>query len=364
MKKLHKITVFFTFAFGLLLFNSCNDDADLFEITAPTAPVLSELTIDRIELDAVNTSNPIMTLNWQEANYGQQVSINYSIQFASDADFTNPIIASSVNGNNNITFSVNELNSSAGSAGLAPFKWNTLFARVIASIGTQTSNQSISNTIQFEVNPYFNYPFKDYYLVGDATAPGWNPDNDNPALFRDPSNTKKYYYTGYFATGATKVLEILGQWQPQWGTNDGTTLDVNDGTGSDPGTFNLPSGAGFYTFEMDFGADTFSFTAYDASAATDYTTMSVQGSATPTGTTPTAINQLAHDGHIWYARSIHLTPGNLQFITNTGSVWAGTTSFSGKATENGGNISIVVEDDYDVWYNDLTGRYILIPLNL
>jgi hypothetical protein len=41
-----------------------------------------------------------------------------------------------------------------------------------------------------------------------------------------------------------------------------------------------------------------------------------------------------------------------------------TNSFSGTATVNGGNIPVIVEDDYDVWYNDLTGHYIMIPLNL
>jgi hypothetical protein len=40
------------------------------------------------------------------------------------------------------------------------------------------------------------------------------------------------------------------------------------------------------------------------------------------------------------------------------------TSFSGLATLNGGNIPVVVEADYDVWFNDLSGHYILIPLNL
>ncbi len=364
MKNIKKISVSIAFAMILLIFNSCDDNDDLFEISSPTAPVLSELSITNIELDPVNVSNPIITLNWQQSDYGVQASINYEIQFANDVDFTTPVTAATINGNNNITFSVNELNSNAGSVGLPPFKWNTMYARVIATIGTQSSDPSISNVIQFDVNPYFNYPFKDYYLVGDATAPGWNPDNTNPALFRDAANSKKYTYTGYFADGHVKVLEILGQWQPQWGTNDGTTLSVNDGTGSDPGTFAVPSGAGFYTFEMDFGANTFSYSTYDASSATDYTSMSVQGSATPSGATPTVINQLAHDGHIWYARSIHLVPGDLQFITNTSSVWADTTSFSGTATENGGNIPVVVEDDYDVWYNDLTGSYILIPLNL
>ena len=74
---------------------------------------------------------------------------------------------------------------------------------------------------------------------------------------------------------------------------------------------------------------------------------------------------LAHDGHIWYANAVRLTPGDVTFLTDTVELtWGGTTSFSGVATDGGGSIPVIVEDDYDVWFNDLTGRYILIPLNL
>jgi hypothetical protein len=72
----------------------------------------------------------------------------------------------------------------------------------------------------------------------------------------------------------------------------------------------------------------------------------------------------SHDSHIWFANNIRLTPGNLNFLTNSGSVWGATNSFSGTATLNGGNIPVIVEDVYDIWYNDLTGHYIMIPLNL
>lgn len=370
MKNIKRISMLMLAVFSLLL-NSCDDDSELFTVSGnPTAAVLEELTITDITLDPLNTNNPALTLNWTDASYGIQTATNYAVQFASDPNFTNPVTATSVTGNLTVTLSVNELNSAAGNAGLPPFQWSILYARVVSSLGTQSSLETASNTIQMNVYPFFNYVFNDYYLVGDATAPGWNNINNNPPLFRDPTNSNKYYYTGYFGAGQFKVLEIKGLWQPQWGTNDGASIDVNPGGGTDPGTFpnnNSPiSSAGFYTFEVDFTdtVRTFSFTSYDASSAANFTGMSVQGSATPGGTSPTAINQLAHDGHIWYINNIHLTQGELQFITNTSSVWGGTTEFSGQATENGGSIPVVVEDDYDVWFNDLTGRYILIPLNL
>jgi hypothetical protein len=76
------------------------------------------------------------------------------------------------------------------------------------------------------------------------------------------------------------------------------------------------------------------------------------------------MTQSSFDSHLWYINSVNLHPGDLQFTTNTGSSWAGSTSFSGVATEGGANIPVVVQDDYEVWFNDLTGDYIMIPLNL
>lgn len=366
MKNYKRILTSMLAALVLVVFSSCEDDAETFTIGAnPTAPVLAELSIATVELDPVNVNNPAITLTWQVADYGQQASVNYAVQFASNDTFTNPITATSVTGNNSVTLNVNELNSAAGSTGLPPFAWNTLYARVVASLGTQNSNQLNSNAINFMVNPFFNYPFNDFYLVGDATSPGWNNNSNNPPLFRDGSNPNVYYYTGRYAVGQFKVLEVKGLWQPQWGTNDGSSIEVNDGTGSDPNTFpnnnnNIPV-EGTYTFRIDYSNNSYSFDAFDSSSSANFTSMTMQGSAT---STTVSMNQLGFDSHIWFMNSVRLTPGDLQFMTSAGTVWAGTTEFSGQATLNGGNIPVVVEDDYDVWFNDLTGRYILIPLNL
>lgn len=350
--------------FTIMLFSSCTDTTETFSVTDTEPVILSDLTITNIELDPININNPALTLNWTVANYGLQASVNYGIEIASDTDFTNALKVATVNGNNTATLSISELNAAANSAGLAPFAWNTLYARVISSLGTQNGLPVASNSINFMVYPFFNYKYKDFYFVGSGVASGWDNNNNNNPLFRDPANANTYYFTGYFSAGQFKLLETRGLWQPQWGTNDKTTIDVNPGGGTDPGTFpnnnSSIATAGYYTFTINFSAKTFSFTPYDVSGATNYTSISIQGSA---GTT-TTMTKSTFDDHIWYITSMHLVPGDLQFKTNTESVWAGTTEFSGKATENGGNIPVVVEDDYTIWFNDLTGRYILIPLNL
>ncbi len=365
MKNIKRFSAITIIGMLFLIFNSCDDTSEIFTISAPVAPVLAELGFTDLELDAVNTGNPAITLNWDEANYGIQTSVNYAIQFSSDDAFTAPVTAATITGNSSITLSVNEVNSAAGNAGLNPFEWKVLYARIVSSIGSQNSETAFSNTIQLNVYPYFNYTFKDYYLVGDATAPGWNNNNNNPALFRNSNDSNTFSYTGYFAdNGHFKVLEIKGLWTPQFGTDDGTTVGVNPGGGTDPERFPYGGGdgipAGYYTFEMNFASNTFSFEPFDASGATSPASLTLKG----TSTADVTMTALAFDGHIWYANNVRLTPGDLGFVTGSGANWGSTTSFSGTATNGGGSVPVIVEDDYDVWFNDLTGQYILIPLNL
>jgi hypothetical protein len=366
MKMTRKISILLSSFFALFLFMACEDDSDQFTVSEAQPVSLSELSISMIELDAVNTGNPAVTFNWTVADYGQPASERYALEISADEAFTDPVIPGTVSGNNTLTLSVGELNSAAGNAGLPPFEWNTLYARIVSSLGTQNSVEVASNVITFQVYPYFNYPFKDYYLVGNATAADWNNNNNNPALFRSADNPNLYTYTGFFNSGQFKVLEVKGLWQPQWGTNDGTTIDVNPGDTADPGTFpnnNSDIGvSGFYTFTINFGSNDFDFVPFDASGATDYTSIEVQGSAV---SAPVALTRLStNDSHIWYANGVTLGTGDLAFSTNLGSTWGGDTSFSGTATDGGANIPVIVGDEYDIWFNDLTGDYIMIPLNL
>lgn len=362
MKKFSAITIIGLF---LLIFNSCDDTSEIFTISAPTPAVLADLNFTDLELDAVNTNNPAVTLNWVEADYGQQAAVNYSIQFSKDEAFTEPVTAATVVGTTAITLSVNEVNSAAGNAGLNPFEWETIYARIKSSLGSRDSDISYSNAINFKVYPYFNYTFNDYYLVGDATAPGWNNNNNNPALFRDANDANVYYYTGLWAdNGHFKVLSTKGLWQPQYGTNDGSSVEVNPGGGSDPERFPYGGGngipGGYYTFTLNLASNTFTFEPFDATGITSPASLTLKG----TSTADISMTPLTFDGHIWFANNVTLTPGEVEFVTGAGAKWGSDTSFSGVATDGGGAIPVVVEDDYDVWFNDLTGQYILIPLNL
>ena len=367
MKNIKRFSAVSIIGLVLLLFQACDDTSETFTISTPTAPVLAELNFTKLELDAVNTSNPALTLNWNEAEYGIQAAINYAIQFSSDDTFANPVTATTITGKSSVTLSINEVNSAAGNAGLNPFVWADVYVRVVSSLGTKNSETSNSNAIKFSVYPYFNYVFNDYYLVGDATAPGWNNNNNNPPLFRDASDSNTFYYTGMWAdNGHFKVLPTKGLWHPQYGTDDGAAIWATTATATNPEPERFPYGGGngipggFYTFKINFASNTFTFEPFDATGITSPASLTLQGSSTAN----VSLTSLSFDGHIWYANNVRLTPGDVEFVTDTGAKWGSTTSFSGVATDGGGAVPVIVEDDYDVWFNDLTGRYILIPLNL
>jgi len=385
MKNKLKLFTFLAIIFSLGVFiNSCENDEEIFTAT-PTDPItLFDLPIATIDLDASNPGNPAVTFNWEEADYGQPAAENYRVVVASDEAFTNPVDATSVSGTTTATLTVNELNSAAGSAGLTAFEFSNLYARVESSIGTQNALPVASNSIVISVRPYFNYEFEDFYLVGNGTAADWNNNNNNPPLFRDAENDNVYRYTGFFSKGGGgfddgrwKVLEMRGMWQPQWGVtaNEGDDIIVGEGDiagnpvtqDGDPGRFGVPAD-GYYTFTINFsrpngtsGEDDFSIEPFDASGATEFTSITFQGSALAENTEMT---QLSFDTHIWYINSVSLQPGEVSFNTSAGSTWGTDSAFSGVATEGGSNIPVVVPDDYEVWFNDLTGDYIMIPLNL
>ena len=279
MKNIKRFSAVAFIGVFLLILNSCDDNSELFTISDPTAPTLVELSFTDLELDAA-----------------------------------------------------------AGNAGLNPFEWAKLYARVVSSLGTQNSVTSASNTIEFNVYPYFNYTFDDYFLVGNGVAPGWDnaSANQNPPLFRDESDSNLFYYTGLIKNddptnadksgGRFKVLESTGNWQPQWGDSrdegsDGYSesgdIAGNPGTQSgDPGRFGVAT-TGFYTFTIDFAAKKYTLVPFDATGITSPSSLTLQGSSTADVT----MNQLSFDGHLWYAKSVRLIPGDVKFTTGAGASW-------------------------------------------
>ena len=365
MKKIFKSLIVLAVLAG---FTSCEDEKELLFLSQQGEfRILSPSTGESVVLNPATPANPGLSITWEPIDYGTPTDVTYEVQVAQNGtDFASPIVLTSTT-NTYATINSEALNGSAIAAGLEDGEEGTLDIRIRATVGNG-AEEAFSDTINYFVTPYVTYPYLDLYLVGNASQDNWENDNNNYPLYRDPANENHFTYTGYFNEGSFKLLEVKGQWQPQWGQNGGV-LAVNDGTGSDPGTFDIAT-AGYYTFDVDVAANTYSITPYDASSAQTFTAMGIIGTATPNewSDPDTDMVQSTFDPHKWYLLNQFLKANKeMKFRANDGwtNNWGGSTPYSGSAVQDGPNIpvTIPVDGNYDIWFNDLTGQYIYIPVD-
>lgn len=344
-----------------------------FVTTYPTDPpvITSPAANASFVLSIGSTSSVALTTNWTDAvlNSDLGLTINYAVEAAiAGTNFASPVTLGSVTNLATLATTHGNLNAAALGLGMTPGVAGNVNLRIKAT----NSNQSgavltrISVPVTVSITPY-SVSFPNLYFVGDATTPGWNPNNNNTPIFRDQNVPNRYVYTGYFGAGAFKLLEVLGQWQPQWGTNSTGTLAVNPGGGSDPGTFNVAT-AGYYTYTFTTVGQGGSYTVapFNASASATYTTMGIIGAATANGWgSDTFMTQDPNNPHLWNIRNVALTAGQFKFRANSnwGTNWGdnGSTQNYGTALFNApNNISIATAGTYNIWFNDLDRSYIII----
>ena len=358
--------------------NGNNSNAVVFNINAyPTVnPVMLQPAANTAVVLNITTPDDVaLSPSWKDdaINANTTVSVLYKVQLAlgSDTNFTNPRLLKETSSlDTTITHEV--INQAALTLGVTPLTATAMKLRVIA-VMESTSGEIIRNSdpIAISLTAYPNYP--ELYLVGDATAAGWDTNNNNHVMFKDPYQSGKYVYRGYFNAGQIKMVEVKGQWQPQWGkgATDGS-LAGNPGTQTnDPGTIVVAT-AGYYTFTVNMANLTYTLEAYDASSAPTYATIGIIGQATPTGWgSDTDMTQSSFNPHIWYNNSMSLNQSvggdcdcGFKFRADNDwpNSWGGEqnppTENYGIATLSGGkNIGVPETGTYTVFFNDLDGRY-------
>lgn len=384
------LSIIFLALVALTGFNACTSDDDVVFIAQPDPEGISfentfSSTYVLTDATAENTAERFV---WNEIDVDVPTNINYDLlasispEVNDDGVLTDdPVLLGSTAGTN-LAVKVSQLMNLAEDAGMdndpetdAP-NTGTIYVQVVASAGTGGELKHASEVQALSLflpETVVEGPeiFMDLYLVGDATASGWNNSStsNNHPLFRDPTNPDIYYYTGKFNAGSVKVIEERGAWAPQYGGENGTL--IYRPTESDPDPAAIPvASAGYYTFTIDIDAMTYTLVPYDASGAATYATIGVIGSGTldnyDTGDdgwgSDVDMTQSTFDPHLWYIKGMQLNDGEIKFRAGDGwdTNWGGETPLSGKATMGGPNIP-VEENTYEIWFNDLTGRYILIP---
>lgn len=341
---------------------SCQDD----DQTMIGDVTKSSLKADKTSLilDSNDNNNAAITFDWTNTKYTTSVIITNTLEVAiKGTNFASP--KSTVLTGNALkhTYTVKELNDIILSLGVT----SVIATEVEFRLKSEVKNYpaTYSNVINLTVTPYINgpvYNFIDLYLIGDATAGGWTNEASNTKIYplQKSSVAGVYTYTGYFAAGGFKMIQTPGSWATQYGM--GASAGVLDSSG---GSGNITvATAGYYKLTINISALNYTFVSATP-PTTNYTSISMIGTASGDWNTDVDLEKSTFDPHIWVKKNAMLNSGEFKFRANHDWAvsWGISQEFFGITTIGGGNIPITTTFHYDVYFNDLTGEYSAIPVN-
>ena len=206
-KKIFNIIAFAVISIlGLI---ACDDRNDSL-IETKQAPIVIDLSTNKLVLDSNFPKNPALTVFWEATQYSVPTEIQYRVEASSDSNFTKPFTLTTLKESvRTSTFTAEQMNTAAVSIGLTPYVEGTMYIRVISYLGTNNSMVSTSNITSVKITPYkLSYP--DFYIVGEASYVGWNAGSAQ--LFYKSDN----FSTIYTYLEKDKNFRFLGQqdWNP------------------------------------------------------------------------------------------------------------------------------------------------------
>ncbi|MDI6047237.1 SusE domain-containing protein [Flavobacterium yafengii] len=307
---------------------------------------------------------------WTKATYGGDVEIGYKLLIdVKGGDFTKAIELGGTSGATQIEVTVKILNQAVIELGGTPDQLGSYDIKVVSSLAGIEKMMS-ETPLTILVNAYTGlipYEFTDWYLIGAAVQGDWtnNADTKHQPLFRSGTNPNLYQFTGFFKAGAFKLISKPGQWAPMYGKGDnGAIVARPTEADPDPSSFEIAT-EGYYTFTMNTETLKYTLVAYNAAAATTFTTVGIIGDSTPLGwDASTALTQSTFNSHVWSSNVLPLNDGKAKFRANNAwdVSWGGNTAFSGFPNNgaSGGDLP-VAKSKYKIYFNDLDGSYLMIP---
>ncbi|PRP67391.1 SusE domain-containing protein [Nonlabens agnitus] len=386
MKKIYSLLMGLTVIAGVIAGCSDNDE-ELFLNTNSDAQLKLSPSSGTFVVTETNQDQLAERFNWDDVEGNVPVAINYTVQMdVIDGDYSAPfVLAQSPGVDAPITYG--KLNDAALSLGGENGTAASYKARVIGTTADVTMEPIVSEDVSITITPFVGYPFDPLYFVGESSPlREWNNGDSNsginPPLFINPDDANVYSFTGRFAAGSGfKILPQVGAWQPQYGSRGAANpITLNEG-GDEPQPFTVPSD-GYYTLTIDISGVTGTSTgdgsyslepASNAASAPTYTSIGMLGSSFSNAPFDTSedINmelfvpqgQSNFDPHLWVARSVVVGSGEMKFRANDSwdNNWGSDTIYTGKGSMGGPNVPTSA-GTYDIFFSDLDGSYLFIPV--
>jgi len=346
MKKLILSTIAI---FGLLGFTSCEDSVGPNVNTNEDSPNLtSHQGGESFVLSEENADENLMTLKWEEPDFGFAAAITYFVEIDPDgSDFENAATLVETN-RDSVSLTVGEVNTRLIAAGVPSGVESEVNMRIRAHVNDDVEDR-ISETFMFAFTPYtVVIDFPEIYVPGSYQSSSgytadWSPE-DAPPLTSVEDNDRYEGYV-YFANGGAEYkFTAERNWNDgDWGGTDGS---LNPG-----GTNLVINEAGYYKIDVDLNNLTFT------TLKTDW---GMIGAATPVGWEPEQDLQMTYDQaeKVWTVTT-DLTAGEFKFRAN--NTWDdidyGDDGGNGTLEQGGANISVDEAGNYTVILNLSTVPY-------
>lgn len=309
MKKIFNYSLLFYPVAAFMLLASCKKEGSF-----PTAQTgtfnggLLTASSTSLVLDESNKDASAVTFNWHSAYYGEEISVNYTLQIDLPADTSGNAWANAKNyvaGSNILTYAfvTQDLNSLLTEMGLASGTASQIAVRVKADVlqynGASSSIPSTySNTLVLSITPYSVslYIPGDYQGWDPSTAPALNPVVGRPGLYEA--------YVNFVGSGIHYFKYTNAR---DWNhTNYG---DGGNGTFSTDGAaagLSVPD-EGYYELTADLNNNTWTAT---------QTTWGIIGDATPGGWNNDT--QMTYDAtnQVWTVTCNMIQNGSFKFRAN------------------------------------------------
>lgn len=356
MKNLFKILAV---AFIGILFASCEKDEDQAILTETTQSKISSdkttIVLDKNQLDEVAVS-----FTWVKSAFSLPVVATQQIELGiKGKNFKESKLLDVVNLTSSITNK--QLNALVLGLGGTANVTNEIEVRLKTAVGGASF---YSNVLTLAITPYIlgpTYNYTDLYLIGDATAAAWDNTVANTKFYplQKTVTAGLYSYTGYFAQGGFKMITTPGSWDPQYGM--GGSVGTLSTSGSS-GNISITT-SGYYKLIVNINTLTYTLTSIPNPTLT-YTKVSMIGDASGDWNTDLDLEKSAFDPHIWVKKNVTLNSGEFKFRADHdwGTSWGVAQEFFGVASIGGANIPLSTAFNYDVYFNDVTGEFSLIPV--
>lgn len=256
----------------LLLAWSCKKDENRDYLVGSTPPVVTAVSNssgDSISMAAADSSKTAVSLTWTNPNYQfttgiSSQDVNYQVQIdTTGSNFTNPQKAViSVSKDMGLTITEAQLNDyMQNQLGLQVSMVHHIEIRVVATIGVNNAAPVNSTVAKFSATPYVIPPkvllpsTGNLYLVGDATAGGWNNPVPVPSQEFTQTGPTTYEITVQL-TGGKQYLFIPknGDWSNKYACKSTSGQSPNGGDFGYNWSDNFPGPAatGTYKIVVDF----------------------------------------------------------------------------------------------------------------